>query len=61
MGTYREVLRRRIILKEQLILLERREIEALQKQLEDLSSSPEQEVVGELAGRGMVFGGKRDE
>ena len=34
--TYKEIIKRRIELKEQLILIERREIEALEKELEDL-------------------------
>lgn len=40
MATYRELIARRIFLKEQLITLERREIGALQKELETLNPEP---------------------
>lgn len=39
--TMREVIRRRIQLKEQLIVLVRREIEALEAELKDLDGEPE--------------------
>ena len=50
--TYKEIIKRRIELKEQLILIERREIEALEKELKDLEPEPNPQPSGITKGKG---------